>query len=59
MNYQVLMIGSNRFIKLKRAHRKSTNNMTNDEYTLKGRALNQQYNKESNAESIKMLNAKN
>ena len=51
------MIGEIELSSLKRAHRKSTNNMTSYEYTLKGRALNQQYNKESNAESIKMLNA--
>ena len=42
---------------LKRAHRKPTENMTSYEYTLKGRALNQKFNKEANAEAIKMLDA--
>ena len=42
---------------LKRAHRKPTNNMTSYEYTLRGRALNQQFEKNANAEAIKMLDA--
>ena len=51
------IVGEIEITSLKRANRKPTSNMTSYEYTLKGRALNQQYNKESNAESIKMLNA--
>ena len=31
--------------------------MTSYEYTLKGRALNQKFDKEANAEAIKMLDA--
>jgi len=42
---------------LKRAHRKPTENMTSYEYTLKGRALNQKFEKDANAEAIKVLDA--
>jgi len=51
------VIGEIEITSLKRAHRKPTENMTSYEYTLKGRALNQKFEKEANAEAIKMLDA--
>ena len=51
------VIGEIEITSLKRAHRKSTESMTSYEYTLKGRALNQKFEKEANAEAIKMLDA--
>ena len=51
------IVGEIEISSLKRANRKPTNNMTSYEYTLKGRALNQQYEKNANAEAIKMLDA--
>ena len=51
------IIGEIEISSLKRAHRKPTDNMTSYEYTLKGRALNQKFEKEANAEAIKMLDA--
>ena len=51
------MIGEIELSSLKRAHRKSTKNMTSYEFTLKGRALNQKFEKEANAEAIRMLDA--
>lgn len=49
-------VGNIEIKSLKRAYRKPTKNMTSYDYMLKGRALNQKYNKESNAEALKMLN---
>ena len=49
------MIGEIEINSLKRAHRKPTENMTSYEFTLKGRALNQKFEKEANAEAIKVL----
>ena len=49
------IVGEIEITSLKRAHRKPTENMTSYEYTLKGRALNQKFDKEANAEAIKML----
>jgi TolB-like protein len=51
------VIGEIEITSLKRAHRKPTESMTSYEYTLKGRALNQKFEKEANAEAIKMLDA--
>ena len=51
------LVGEIEISSLKRAHRKPTNNMTSYEYTLKGRALNQKFEKDANAEAIKMLDA--
>ena len=51
------IVGEIEITSLKRAHRKPTENMTSYEYTLKGRALNQKFDKEANAEAIKMLDA--
>tara|TARA_B100001057_G_scaffold256431_1_gene256632 strand:- start:7009 stop:8511 length:1503 start_codon:yes stop_codon:yes gene_type:complete len=51
------IIGEIELTSLKRANRKPTNNMTSYEYTLKGRALNQKFEKDANAEAIKMLDA--
>ena len=51
------LVGEIEISSLKRAHRKPTDNMTSYEYTLKGRALNQQFEKNANAEAIKMLDA--
>ena len=51
------IVGEIEITSLKRAHRKPTENMTSYEYTLKGRALNQKFEKEANAEAIKMLDA--
>ena len=51
------IVGEIEITSLKRANRKPTNNMTSYEYTLKGRALNQKFEKEANAEAIKMLDA--
>ena len=51
------MIGEIELNSLKRAHRKSTENMTSYECTLRGRALNQKFEKNANAEAIKMLDA--
>ena len=51
------IVGEIEISSLKRAHRKPTDNMTSYEYTLKGRALNQKFEKEANAEAIKMLDA--
>ena len=51
------IVGEIEISSLKRANRKPTDNMTSYEYTLKGRALNQQYEKNANAEAIKMLDA--
>ena len=51
------LVGEIEISSLKRAHRKPTNNMTSYEYTLRGRALNQQFEKNANAEAIKMLDA--
>lgn len=51
------VIGEIEISSLNRAHRKPTDNMTSYEYTLKGRALNQKFEKSANAEAIKMLNA--
>ena len=51
------VIGEIEITSLKRAHRKPTENMTSYEYTLKGRALNQKFEKEANGEAIKMLDA--
>ena len=51
------MIGEIELSSLHRANRKPTENMTSYELTLKGRALNQKFNKEANAESIKALEA--
>ena len=51
------IIGEIEITSLKRAHRKPTESMTSYEYTLKGRALNQKFEKEANAEAIKMLDA--
>ena len=42
---------------LKRAYRKPTESMTSYEFTLKGRALNQRFEKEANAEALKMLDS--
>ena len=49
------IVGEIEITSLKRAHRKPTENMTSYEYTLKGRALNQKFDKEANAEAIKCL----
>ncbi|MDA7800542.1 hypothetical protein N9A14_02560 [Gammaproteobacteria bacterium] len=51
------VIGEIEITSLKRAHRKPTESMTSYEYTLKGRALNQKFEKEANAEALKMLDA--
>ena len=51
------IVGEIEITSLKRANRKPTDNMTSYEYTLKGRALNQKFEKEANAEAIKMLDA--
>ena len=51
------IVGEIEITSLKRAHRKPTENMTSYEYTLKGRALNQMFEKKANAEAIKMLDA--
>ena len=51
------IIGEIEITSLKRAHRKPTESMTSYEYTLQGRALNQKFEKEANAEAIKMLDA--
>jgi len=51
------VIGEIEITSLKRAHRKPTESMTSYEYTLKGRALNQKFEKDANAEAIKMLDA--
>ena len=51
------MIGKIELSSLQRANRKPTENMTSYELTLKGRALNQKFDKESNAEAIKVLDA--
>jgi TolB-like protein len=51
------VIGEIELTSLKRAHRKPTENMTSYEFTLKGRALNQKFEKEANAEAIRMLDA--
>jgi tetratricopeptide (TPR) repeat protein len=51
------IVGEIEITSLKRAHRKPTENMTSYEYTLKGRALNQKFDKDANAEAIKMLDA--
>ena len=51
------IVGEIEITSLKRAHRKPTESMTSYEYTLKGRALNQKFDKEANAEAIKMLDA--
>ena len=50
------VIGEIEITSLKRAG-KPTESMTSYEYTLKGRALNQKFEKEANAEAIKMLDA--
>ncbi len=49
------IVGEIEITSLKRAHRKPTENMNSYEYTLRGRALNQKFEKEANAEAIKML----
>ena len=41
------IVGEIEITSLKRAHRKPTENMTSYEYTLKGRALNQKFDKEA------------
>ncbi len=51
------MIGKIELSSLQRANRKPTENMTSYELTLKGRALNQKFDKEANAEAIKALDA--
>ena len=51
------IVGEIEITSLKRANRKPTSNMTSYEYTLKGRALNQKFEKSANAEAIKMLDA--
>ena len=51
------IVGEIEITSLKRANRKPTSNMTSYEYTLKGRALNQMFEKKANAEAIKMLDA--
>ena len=51
------MIGKIELSSLNRANRKPTENMTSYELTLKGRALNQKFDKEANAEAILALNA--
>mgnify|MGYP001193313376 FL=1 len=51
------IVGEIEITSLKRAHRKPTENMTSYEYTLKGRALNQKFDRAANAEAIKMLDA--
>lgn len=51
------VIGEIEITSLKRAHRKPTESMTSYDYTLKGRALNQKFEKEANAEAIRMLDA--
>lgn len=51
------IVGEIEITSLKRANRKPTANMTSYEYTLKGRALNQMFEKNANAEAIKMLDA--
>ena len=51
------IIGEIEITSLKRAHRKPTESMTSYEFTLQGRALNQKFEKEANAEAIKMLDA--
>lgn len=51
------IVGEIEITSLKRANRKPTTNMTSYEYTLKGRALNQMFEKQANAEAIKMLDA--
>lgn len=51
------IIGEIEITSLKRAHRKPTENMTSYEYTLKGRALNQKFEKDANAEALIMLDA--
>ena len=51
------IVGEIEITSLKRAHRKPTESMTSYEYTLKGRALNQKFDKDANAEAIKMLDA--
>ena len=51
------IVGEIEISSLKRANRKPTESMTSYEYTLKGRALNQKYEKNANAEAIKMLDA--
>ena len=51
------VIGEIEITSLKRAHRKPTEDMTSYEYTLKGRALNQKFEKEANDEALIMLDA--
>jgi len=51
------VIGEIEITSLKRAYRKPTEDMTSYEYTLKGRALNQKFEKEANAEALVMLDA--
>ncbi|MDB9997353.1 hypothetical protein OAE05_03290 [Gammaproteobacteria bacterium] len=51
------VVGEIEITSLKRAHRKPTENMTSYEYTLKGRALNQKFQKEANDEALIMLDA--
>ena len=51
------IVGEIEISSLKRANRKPTESTTSYEYTLKGRALNQKYEKNANAEAIKMLDA--
>ena len=51
------MIGKIELSSLQRANRKPTGNMTSYELTLKGRALNQKFEKEANAEAIKAIDA--
>jgi tetratricopeptide (TPR) repeat protein len=51
------MIGKIELSSLQRANRKPTENMTSYELTLKGRALNQKFDKEANAEAIRVLDA--
>lgn len=51
------VIGDIEIASLKRACRKPTDNMTSYELMLKGRALNQKFEREANAEAIEMLDA--
>ncbi len=51
------MIGEIELSSLKRAHRKPTKNMSSYELVLKGRDLNQQFEKSANAEAIEILDA--
>ncbi len=51
------VVGDIEIASLKRACRKPTDNMTSYELMLKGRALNQKFEKQANAEAIEMLDA--